>query len=188
MAVLERSELQASSLADLHAIADQLGLEGFRRLRKADLIEAILGTSADGASTDGGSAAGESTDKGSSARGSSDGGSAAEEPAGDGEPTEDASSADGPRRRSSTRGRRSRRGPAKDADEQRRGQPTTADSPAKEDRLTEGVFELLGTGSAFLRVNPPDASDEDVYISAAQVRRCELVSGDRVTGPLRTPR
>jgi len=43
MAVLERSELQASSLADLHAIADQLGLDGFRRLRKADLIDTILG-------------------------------------------------------------------------------------------------------------------------------------------------
>jgi transcription termination factor Rho len=27
-----------------------------------------------------------------------------------------------------------------------------------------------------------------VYISAAQVRRCELVSGDRVGGPVRTPR
>jgi transcription termination factor Rho len=43
MAVLERSELEASPLADLHAIADQLGLDGFRRLRKPDLIDAILG-------------------------------------------------------------------------------------------------------------------------------------------------
>jgi transcription termination factor Rho len=50
------------------------------------------------------------------------------------------------------------------------------------------VVEVLGNGSAFLRVDPPEASDEDVYISAAQVRRCELVSGDRVTGPVRTPR
>jgi transcription termination factor Rho len=54
--------------------------------------------------------------------------------------------------------------------------------------VAEGVVELLGNGSAFLRVHPPEASDEDVYISAAQVRRCELVSGDRVTGPLRMPR
>ena len=52
----------------------------------------------------------------------------------------------------------------------------------------EGVVELLGNGSAFLRVAPPEPSDEDVYISAAQVRRCELVSGDRVSGPVRTPR
>jgi transcription termination factor Rho len=50
------------------------------------------------------------------------------------------------------------------------------------------VVEVLGNGSAFLRVDPPEPSDEDVYISAAQVRRCELVSGDRVTGPVRTPR
>ena len=42
-AVLERTELEASPLADLHAIADQLGLDGFRRLRKADLIDTILG-------------------------------------------------------------------------------------------------------------------------------------------------
>jgi transcription termination factor Rho len=42
MPVLERSELDASPLADLHAIADQIGLDGFRRLRKADLIDAIL--------------------------------------------------------------------------------------------------------------------------------------------------
>ena len=47
---------------------------------------------------------------------------------------------------------------------------------------------MLGNGSAFLRVDPPEPSDDDVYISAAQVRRCELVSGDRVAGPARTPR
>ena len=54
--------------------------------------------------------------------------------------------------------------------------------------IAEGVVELLGNGSAFLRVSPPEPSDGDVYISAAQVRRCELVSGDRVSGPMRTPR
>ena len=38
MGVLERSELEASPLADLHAIADQLGLDGFRRqMREADI-------------------------------------------------------------------------------------------------------------------------------------------------------
>ena len=39
-----------------------------------------------------------------------------------------------------------------------------------------------------MRVSPPEPSDGDVYISAAQVRRCELVSGDRVSGPVRKPR
>ncbi len=50
------------------------------------------------------------------------------------------------------------------------------------------MVELLGNGSGFLRTSPPEPSDDDVYISAAQVRRCELVSGDAVTGPMRPPR
>src|ERR1035441_1777494 len=45
MSVLDRSELQASPLAHLHAITAQRGIKGFRRLRKADLIDAILGES-----------------------------------------------------------------------------------------------------------------------------------------------
>ena len=76
-------------------------------------------------------------------------------------------------------------------------QPLRAARPSAEDgdegdvegaRIAEGVVEVLGNGSAFLRVDPPEPSDDDVYISAAQVRRCELVSGDSVTGPVRTPR
>ena len=42
MAVLQRKELEDSPLADLHAIASELGLEGFRAMRKDDLIAAIL--------------------------------------------------------------------------------------------------------------------------------------------------
>jgi transcription termination factor Rho len=49
MTVLARSELEASPLADLHTIANQVGLEGFRRLRKAELIDAILGETVSGA-------------------------------------------------------------------------------------------------------------------------------------------
>jgi transcription termination factor Rho len=194
MAVLQRSELNDSPLADLHAIADQIGLEGFRRLRKAELIDAILGAPASDASAPD---AGDSREEMSSA-------------------------ADGEPRRAAARARRSRRArsrgdfeqesPRSESDaseakrdgesereeegegeerphrESRRGRARQAEEQLATDRLVDGVVELLGNGSAFLRVKPPEASDEDVYISAAQVRRCELVSGDRVTGPLRTPR
>ncbi len=192
MAVLERPELQASPLADLHAIADQLGLEGFRRLRKADLIDAILNgrvsdsdgeeeaTGADGAGDDDEAPArGRSTRRstraptagrrraGTRSRSSA---AAAEEEAEESEPTPEPAAEKG-----RGRSRRSRSAATED----------TADSAG---RTAEGVVELLGNGSAFLRVNPPEPSDADVYISAAQVRRCELVSGDRVSGPVRTPR
>ena len=42
MPVLQRKELESSPLADLHAIASELGLESFRAKRKDDLIGAIL--------------------------------------------------------------------------------------------------------------------------------------------------
>ena len=42
MSVLKKKELEESPLADLHAIASELGLEGFRSKRKNDLIAAIL--------------------------------------------------------------------------------------------------------------------------------------------------
>ncbi len=42
MSVLEPRELEASPLADLHALAAELGIEGYRRLRKDQLIEEIL--------------------------------------------------------------------------------------------------------------------------------------------------
>src|SRR6516225_122192 len=174
MPVLERSELQASPLADLHAIADQLGLDGYRRLRKAELIDAIM-------------AKGEPAQDGEPA-------ALAGEP-----PDEEAERAPAPRRRrrvARLTGGRSRRSAATaDAD------TSSVEAVAKRERaepaeprrggageLAEGVVELLGNGSAFLRVSPPEPSDEDVYISAAQVKRCELVSGDRISGPRRAPR
>lgn len=199
MAVLERSELEASPLADLHTIANEVGLDGFRRLRKADLVDAILGETGTGSDSDarGGDqdrdrADGERPRRRRSPRArrtrddvEADGSS--EETDADGE--ESAGDGAGKGRRSRRRGgARSGSSPAGAAaveDTPAGGAEEPGETPA---RIAAGVVEVLGNGSAFLRVDPPEPSDEDVYISAAQVRRCELVSGDRVTGPVRTPR
>ena len=45
MSVLNSKELADSPLADLHQIASELGVEGYRAMRKDDLIGAILGVS-----------------------------------------------------------------------------------------------------------------------------------------------
>ncbi|MDQ3631739.1 MAG: Rho termination factor N-terminal domain-containing protein, partial [Actinomycetota bacterium] len=42
MSVLTRSSLEGSPLADLHVLAAELGVDGYRRLRKADLVLAVL--------------------------------------------------------------------------------------------------------------------------------------------------
>jgi transcription termination factor Rho len=176
MAVLERSELQDSPLADLHAIADQLGLEGYRRLRKAELVDAILGGSDADQAHGGGSTAVLASDQDGDADEASD------------SEREESTGGRGTRRRRPLRTRRSREHSDGASDRGGRGSAARDGGDDEGARVAEGVVELLGNGSAFLRVAPPEASDEDVYISAAQVRRCELVSGDRVSGPVRTPR
>ena len=169
MAVLERSELEASPLADLHAIADQLGLDGFRRLRKGELIDAILSN---------GEGAPASVD-----RADEDKPAAADR----------ARERPGRPRRRGGRSARSRRIADEEEDGEEPGEagiePAAQEASGRgRGAAVEGVVEVLPNGSGFLRVSPPEPSDDDVYISAAQVRRCELVSGDRVSGPVRTRR
>ena len=162
MPVLTRSSLESSPLSDLHELASELELDGFRRLRKADLIDRILELHG--------------------------GGEADAEPEPEPEVAEE--KADEPKaERKPRRSRRTRdaddRGPEREREREVR-EPD--ERPARPAETVEGVVELLPNGSGFVRVNPPDADDGDVYISAAQIRRCELVAGDRVSGPVRKPR
>jgi transcription termination factor Rho len=177
MSILDRDALTASPLADLHALASELSIDGYRRLRKAELIDAIL---------------------------TRQGGEPAERP--DAEEDE----RPGARRRRGRRGGRGRTGAREDD-----GGPDSTEEPVAEDateaaeeaeepaetasgggrgrgereeEIVEGEVELLANGSGFLRVNPPEPSEDDVYVSAAQVKRCELVPGDRISGPRRPPR
>jgi transcription termination factor Rho len=167
MSVFSRDALEGSPLADLHAIASELGIEGFRKLRKADLIKAII------------------IDQGG-------------DPGPDPEPVEaedDADTADKPARPSRSR-RSSSRSSSREGSGSResggsrggRGGSRSERGSSGEEKSVEGTIEVLGNGSAFVRVKPPGQSDDDVYVSAAQVRRCEHASGDKVTGPARPAR
>jgi transcription termination factor Rho len=205
MSVLSRSALESSPLADLHAIASELGIDGFRRLRKAELIDRIVahqGGDGDEEPTPAEEVVDEAAAepeartrrrRGGRGRGRSAADEEAEaEDRAEIEADEVAADVEGdlvkvededeeeeevrPARRS--RGGRGRGG----RDRDRNGGD---DEP---ERVVEGVVELLANGSGFLRLTPPEPSEDDVYISAAQVRRCELVSGDEVSGPARRPR
>jgi transcription termination factor Rho len=157
MPVLDRSELEASPLADLHAIANELGVDGFRLLPREDLIDAILGDATDLTARD------------------------LRPP--DAEPAEPA--APSARSRSSATGRRR----TSERRSTRRTSTRSQETTQRADREhAEGVVEVRENGSAFLRVHPPGPSDDDVYISPAQVKRCELTSGDKVSGPVRRAR
>src|SRR5262245_3637399 len=128
-------------LAQLHERAAELGVPGFRKLRREDLIAAI------------------------------------EERGGD-EPEP------------SRRRRRGGRGRERLRDEPGRGRSTRDAEPDEEAETEEvsGVLELTGSGHGFLRLRGLEERDGDVYVSAAQIRRCELRPGDDVSGPARAPR
>ena len=177
MTVLQQSELEKSPLADLHAIASELGVEGFRGLRRDDLVGAIV-------RAQGGEPA-EAAEGGEDEGGDSD----SDEPR-------------RPARRRSRRGGggRSRGGGAKEAkDTKDAGEDSDAgDDPGEGSRDEDddrddsdreevgGVLDVLPNGSGFLRSGAGEASD--VYVSAAQIRRCELRGGDDVTGRMRPAR
>ncbi len=66
-----------------------------------------------------------------------------------------------------------------------------AEPAAVDEETTEeatGLLEVLPQGYGFLRVAGLDDSGDDVYISASQIRRCELLEGDEVSGAARQPR
>jgi transcription termination factor Rho len=192
MSVLDRDALQASPLADLHAIASELSIDGYRRLRKAQLIDAILdkqsGVERPAADDDEPAdapepaepqaPAGEESDEGDDERGASR--RRRGRRGGRGRSRADSGEADGDREERS----RSDEPAAATA----REPESRAAEPEPQEEMVEGVVELLANGSGFVRVVPPEPADDDVYISSAQVKRCELVSGDKIAGPKRAPR
>ncbi|MEA2292457.1 MAG: transcription termination factor Rho [Solirubrobacteraceae bacterium] len=184
--VLDRAALEGSPLADLHVIAAELGVEAFRRLRKADLVDAIIAKQSGdaAASADDGDAdeAEDAAPRRSRSRSRRSRSKAADEETA--AAVEAADEADATEEPDEQRGRRRRRG-GRGRDEDAGANAGTA---VQEDRTVEGVVDLQPNGSGFVRASAGETSDDDVYVSAAQVKRCELVSGDKVGGPVRPPR
>jgi transcription termination factor Rho len=170
MAVLQRSELESSPLADLHAIASELGLEGFRSKRRDDLIGAILAAQGgeEPAPEPVAEPAGEVVDE--------------REP--DEVPSEEALEPAPPG------GEPPEEEPEPEEDEAAvvEEEPEVVEEEVSDEEITTGILDVLTNGSGFLRLDPAGQSRDDVYVSPAQIRRCELRAGDEVSGPVRPPR
>jgi len=66
-----------------------------------------------------------------------------------------------------------------------------SEAPGREEPVGEevtGVLDRMPQGYGFLRLGGTHEGAGDVYVSASQIRRCELRPGDEVTGPARDPR
>lgn len=179
------TELENRHLAELHALAADAGVPGFRLLRREELIERLREAEAGEE---------EPPARGRWRRGRR--GAAREPdaappqavtPAGDvlskepqpeePEPGEPELEAAEPAARARPRAPR----PAEDRE------PPARREEADLGELT-GLVDVMPEGYGFLRLEGYEPGDGDVYLSASQIKRCELSAGDEVSGPARSPR
>lgn len=93
---------------------------------------------------------------------------------------------------------RPRREPESEAETEAEAEPEAEEEPKPEAEAdpepepdTEpvtGVLDRMPQGYGFLRLSGLQEAEGDVYVSASQIRRCELRPGDEVSGPARPPR
>jgi len=172
------------TLAELHERARELGVERFRMLTRDELLEAIEES---GAEREGPEGAGDEDEderprrrRRRGRRGGRGRGRAAREP-GAGAVEDDEGG-----------GGRRRKRPARERPEEGEG-PAEGDGGDNEEDDGEtqdvtGVLDRMPQGYGFLRLSGLETEKGDVYVSASQIRRCELRAGDEVKGPARPPR
>jgi transcription termination factor Rho len=158
------SSLDQAHISELHALAAELGVPGFRLMRRPELVDAVR------------EAGGERDVK------SVERSEQAEKRRGDELPHE--------RRRSSGRrgGERRSRERGGERREREREREAEEEADAADAEPVTGVLDVLPQRYGFLRLSGLESAEGDVYISASQIRRCELRPGDEVTGPAREPR
>src|SRR5262249_27879948 len=78
----------------------------------------------------------------------------------------------------------------KEKAESRKGRDHEQEEPEEEVETEEvtGILDRMPQGYGFLRLAGLREAEGDVYVSASQIRRCELRPGDEVKGPARAPR
>lgn len=164
---MDSSTLAKKSLAELRQIAEALALDGFQRMKKADLVELIVH-------------AGQSDNPETATDTASEqGDDAPQEPAA--EPAEDGAD---PQKTGAAEGRQRQR--TTESVSRSDTRETQRDSGEGEDaEVREGVLDLLPEGYGFLRVTGYLAGARDVYVSQSVVRRLDLRPGDRIQGPIR---
>ena len=168
---VDRSELEQKVLPELQEIASGLGVEGHQRLKKGELIDAIVARSNDGKPQAGGDGAGTAE---AAARSEARQGGAQTRTQG---PPRDRrpDGRDGRGRRG--RDRRRDRAPREATEEE------LADAP-----VHTGILDILPEGYGFLRTAGYLPSPQDIYVSLSQIRRFALRKGDEVTGAVRHPK
>jgi transcription termination factor Rho len=197
---MDPNVLARKQLPELRSMAAELRMRGYQRLRKADLIDAIVkeaNRQADPnrrSEVSNGSGPGDGSDpRAESEPAASDAEQLRlerDEDDADGSGQNDDDEHDdgesGPRRRRrSRRERRRNRGGGNDGE--RRTQPSREDDTVIPDsaEIRTGVLDVLPEGYGFLRTTGYLPGDRDAYVSQSTIRKMGLRRGDIVSGPIR---
>jgi len=209
---MDRSTLQRKSVDDLREIAKQLDLTGVGRLRKADLIDTIIGEMDDDQGADAGD---DEQDADASSSGDADSSEekrdarhrdevierrrsrsrnrrdddAADDRDNDrdnGDDNGDDNDRDNGGGTGSSNGNGNGRGNGRSRARSRdRRQPSKGRGDLEGLDEREGVLDLLPEGYGFLRTTGYVSGPRDVYVSQSYVRRFNLRRGDLLGGPVR---
>ena len=171
---MDEATLKSKKVADLREIAKTFGLEGYAKMKKAELIAALMTDTEDRSDEvevkekKSGEKKGKRPGRGRGRSYSSDRGYVEEED-----------------------------DPGENAKEEHAQEEHTQEEHAKEEQTqqqeeeqrdkdgkfeTEGVLDLADDGFGFLRFNNFLTSDQDIYVSPAQIRRFRLKTGDKIKG------
>jgi len=183
---MDEATLKSKKVVELKEIAKTFGLKGYEKMRKAELIAALM------------------IDEDKKAEAPKEKAAAApSEPAEEqNEATEEKDAAPEEDRKQKRHGRRgegrkgeSHKGESHKSESHKGTRVTKGDKvpeqvvPDKDDRYeAEGILDMAEDGFGFLRFNNFLTSDKDIYVAPAQIRRFNLKTGDKVKGICRPPK
>lgn len=185
---LDEKTLKSKKVVELREIAKTFGLQGYEKMKKADLIANLMreDSKEENSSKD-------DHDKSVHSR--------EPQPGNNHEPREPRESRDNheprvphesrePRDNRETREGREPREPRESRDNHEPRVPHESREPreSRDDRFeVEGILELAEDGFGFLRFNNFLTSEKDIYVAPAQIRRFNLKTGDKIKGICRHP-
>jgi len=174
---LEAEKLEKKTLAELRRIARELRVKGFSTMRKKELVEALSGVLQEQESPEEIQYPEEPVEAVP--------GQEREEEREKEKKEKREEQEIVPREEESHREKKYFR---KDKEEEKTGAPREESRQEREEQMAEGLLEIMPDGFGFLRRKKFSISENDIYISASQIRRFNIRTGDVVSGRIRPPK
>lgn len=182
---LDEKTLKSKKVVELREIAKTFGLQGYEKMKKADLIANLMREDPKEENSNK-----DDHDKSVHSRDPQPGSNhEPREPHESREPRDNRESREGrePREPRENRGNHEQREPRENR-ENRDNHEQREPRENRDDRFeVEGILELAEDGFGFLRFNNFLTSEKDIYVAPAQIRRFNLKTGDKIKGICRHP-